>query len=181
MKVPVLCGLFCLCAFAAAGAADDARRSDTPAKRLSAEEIMARPRRKTVKMRVPDDTRLYIGSGVYDNCGRMYAGGFCFSYWSPEKLNYDEVLDLCVKEGVGNTLQFWQSNGTLLELARKAKKLGLYSTCIYSTATNGMAVKISSELGQSWIGHDFGERFSFSLYTDWKDRGVTLSALAEEY
>lgn len=181
MNVSVLCGLFCLCAFAAAGAADDARRSDTPAKRLSAEEIIARPRRKTVKMRVPDDTRLYIGSGVYDNCGRMYAGGFCFTYWSPEKLNYDEVLDLCVKEGVGNTLQFWQSNGTLLELARKAKELGLYSTCIYSTATNGMAAKISSELGQSWLGHDFGERFSFSLYTDWKDRGATLSALAEEY
>ena len=181
MNVSVLCGLFCLCAFAAAGAADDARLADTPAKRLSAEEIIARPRRKTVKMRVPDDTRLYIGSGVYDNCGRMYAGGFCFTYWSPEKLNYDEVLDLCVKEGVGNTLQFWQSNGTLLDLTRKAKELGLYSTCIYSTVTNGMAAKISSELGQSWLGHDFGERFSFSLYTDWKDRGATLSALAEEY
>ena len=180
MNVSVLCGLFCLCAFAAAGAAD-ARRADTPVKRLSAEEIIARPRTKTVKMRVPDDTRLYIGSGVYENCGRMYAGGFCFTYWSPEKLNYDEVLDLCVKEGVGNTLQFWQSNRTLLELARKAKELGLYSTCIYSTATNGMAAKISSELGQSWLGHDFGERFSFSLYKDWKDRGVTLSALAEEY
>ena len=181
MNGSVLCGLFCFCAFAAAGAADDARRADTPAKRLSVEEIVSKSRPKTVKMRVPDDTRLYIGSGVYENCGRMYAGGFCFTYWSPEKLNYDEVLDLCVKEGVGNTLQFWQSNRTLLELARKAKKLGLYSTCIYSTATNGMAAKISSELGQSWLGHDFGERFSFSLYTDWKDRGVTLRALAEEY
>ena len=181
MNGSVLCGLFCFCAFAAAGAADDARRADTPAKRLSAEEIVSKPRPKTVKMRVPDDTRLYIGSGVYENCGRMYAGGFCFTYWSPEKLNCEEIIDLCIKEGVGNTLQFWQSNRTLLELARKAKKLGLYSTCIYSTATNGMAAKISSELGQSWLGHDFGERFSFSLYTDWKDRGVTLRALAEEY
>ena len=108
-------------------------------------------------------------------------GGFCFTYWEPEKLDYDELIDLCVKEGVGNTLQFWQNNENLRDLALKAKARGLYSTCIYSSATNGLAREIVSSLGGSWIGYDFGERFTFSLYTDWKDRGVSLRALAGEY
>ena len=133
------------------------------------------------KVGVPSDTGLYIGSGVYANRGALKMGGFCFTYWEPEKLDYDEIIDLCVKEGVGNTLQFWQNDGQLLDLARKAKARGLYSTCIYSSGSNGVAAKVSSELGEKWIGYDFGERFSFTLYTDWKDRGVTLRALADEY
>ena len=28
-----------------------------------------------------------------------------------------------------------------------------------------------SELGQSWIGYDFGERFVFGIYDDWTGRG----------
>ena len=133
------------------------------------------------KVGVPSDTGLYIGSGVYANRGVLKMGGFCFTYWEPEKLDYDEIIDLCVKEGVGNTLQFWQNDGQLLDLARKAKARGLYSTCIYSSGSNGVAAKVSSELGEKWLGYDFGERFSFTLYTDWKDRGVTLRALADEY
>ena len=155
--------------------------ADAPAKVLTAEQILAAPRPKTVKSALPEDTRLYIGSGVYQNKGQMKAGGFCFTYWEPEKLDCDEIIDLCVKEGVGNTLQFWQSDEQLLDLVQKAKARGLYSTCIYSSATNGLARTITSRLGDFWIGYDFGERYNFSLYQNWDNRGTSLRALANEY
>ena len=155
--------------------------SDTPDKMLTVDEIIAAPRPKTVKTPLPEDARIYIGSGVYANKGTMKMGGFCFTYWEPDRLNYDEIVDLCAKEGVGNTLQFWQSNECLLDLARKAKARGLYSTCIYSSATNGLARRITSTLGDSWIGYDFGERYNFSLYQNWDNRGVSLQALVGEY
>ncbi|MBQ6137181.1 MAG: hypothetical protein IJI73_07400 [Kiritimatiellae bacterium] len=161
---------------------EDARiASDTPEKTLTVGEIVSAPRRKTSKTAVPDDARIYIGSGVYANRGVMRMGGFCFTYWEPEKLDYEGIIELCAREGVGNTLQFWQNNESLLDLARRAKERGLYSTCIYSSATNGLAREIASGLGSSWIGYDFGERFTFSLYTDWGNRGASLSALVEEY
>ena len=152
-----------------------------PSIRLSAEEIVEKPRVKKAKVPLPDDTRLYIGSGVYANEGKMKMGGFCFTYWEPEKLDYDEIIDLCVKEGVGNTLQFWQSGEKLFELTQKAKERGIYSTCIYSTATNGLSKKIVSSLEGLWLGYDFGERYNFSIYKNWDNRGVTLKDLACEY
>ena len=109
----------------------------------------------------------------------MNCGGFCFTYWNPTKLKYDELVDLCAKEEVGNTLQFWQNNDTLARLTRRATKLGLYSTCIYSRATNGIARAMTEELGDRWLGHDFGERYTFSLYQNWDNRGATLDALAD--
>jgi len=130
---------------------------------------------------LPKDTRIFIGSGVYKNGGQLKMGGFCFTYWEPEKLNFDELIDLCVKEGVGNTLQFWQNDEQLFDLARKAKSRGLYSTCIYSTATNGLARKITSSLGDFWIGYDFGERYSISLCRGLNSCGATLRALADDY
>ena len=181
LVVAAICSAaFCVTETAMGG--EDARvASDTPDKMLTVDEIIAAPRPKTVKTALPDDARIYIGSGVYANRGMMKFGGFCFTYWEPEKLNYDEIIDLCAKEGVGNTLQFWQSHENLLDLAKKAKARGLYSTCIYSAATNGLARKITSTLGDFWIGYDFGERYTFSLYTDWNNRGVSLRALVEEY
>jgi hypothetical protein len=157
------------------------RLSDTPSEALSSEQIVAKRRPIAAKVSLPDDTRIYIGSGVYSNGGKMKMGGFCFTYWEPERLSCEEAVDLCAKEGVGNTLQFWQSDEKLLELARRAKSRGLYSTCIYSTATNGLARAIASELGGYWLGHDFGERYNFSLYQNWDDRGETLRALVDEY
>ena len=159
----------------------EARKADTPEVMLSCGEIVARPRVKKEKTPLPSDAGIYIGSGVYGNNGKMKMGGFCFTYWEPEKLNLEEIVELCAREGVGNTLQFWQSNEKLHELALKAKELGLCSTCIYSTATNGLARKIASDLGPLWLGYDFGERYNFSLYNNWDNRGVTLEALAQEY
>ncbi|MBR3958075.1 MAG: hypothetical protein IKJ89_09520, partial [Kiritimatiellae bacterium] len=85
----------------AVGDGAGSRKSDAPGKRLTAEEIIAAPRPKTMKVGVPIDTGVYIGSGVYSNKGKMKNSGFCFTYWEPEKLDYDEIIDLCVKEGVG--------------------------------------------------------------------------------
>ena len=160
---------------------DTTRRADSPDKPLTSAEIVAKPRRATVKTPVPDLARIYIGSGVYGNNGGMNCGGFCFTYWNPTKLKYDELVDLCAKEEVGNTLQFWQNNDTLARLTRRATKLGLYSTCIYSRATNGIARAMTEELGDRWLGHDFGERYTFSLYQNWDNRGATLDALVDEY
>ena len=156
-------------------------KADTPEKPLTLGELASAPRRPTTKVAVPDDTGVYIGSGVYKHQGQMLMGGFCFTYWAPPTPTYDQVLEMCVNEGVGNTLQFWQSNDLLLDLARKAKAKGLYATCIYSDATNGIPKKVMSELGPSWIGYDFGERFVFGIYDDWTGRGKTLTALAENY
>ena len=172
-----------LAACVGAQASGDARRAaDTPDKLLSVEEILAAPRRKTVKTQVPADAGCYVGSGVYyGHSGRLARSGFCFTSWSPDKLDYNETFDLCLKEQVGNTLQFWSSGPQFLELARKAKDKGLYATCIYSTAPEGEIRPMVEQLGDRWLGHDFGERFNFSIYEDWGDRGATLGALVAEY
>lgn len=165
----------------AVGAPAVARASDAPDKVLTIAEMLARPRRATVKTPVPDDAGCYIGSGVYGNSGKMVFGGFCFTYWSPSKLQTQEIVDLCAREKVGNILQFWQGNEDLLRLTRRAAEKGLYSTCIYSSMTNGLARTMTDELGARWLGHDFGERYNFSIYQDWGGRGASLTALAEEY
>ena len=81
-----------------------ARKVDTPEKPLTIAEMLAKPRRATVKTPVPADAGCYIGSGVYRHKGGAFHTGFCFSYWSPDKLNYEEIVDHCAKEKVGNTL-----------------------------------------------------------------------------
>ena len=179
-------GFAALCAAAAFGAdkedsVHEPRNNDMYDPPLSMAEIVSRPRRKTVKTPLPEDLRAYIGSAVYEVSGRMNCGGFCFTAWTPKGIGPDEVIEIVAKEGVGNCIQFWQSNERLLELCRKAKAKGVYSTCIYSQATNGISRQIMEELGPKWIGYNFGERFVFGLYSNWENRGKTLSALAENY
>jgi len=154
---------------------------DMPERPLTMAEIVAKPRRATKPMALPADTGAYIGTATYALTGQMSCGGFCFTNWTPDRMPPEEVIDECVKEGVGNCLQFWQSNERLLALCRKAKAAGLYATCIYSQATNGIARQIMEELGPMWLGYNFGERYSFALYSNWESRGVTLAALAENY
>ncbi len=158
------------------------RRADTPDKVLSCEQIIAAPRRATEKMKLPARERIYIGSGVYDNThGGPYCGGFCFTYWTPKKPTCQEQVDLCAKEQVGNLLQFWQNGETLVDLTLRAKTNGLYTTCIYSRANRKQVAQLRQNLGDTWLGHDFGERYNFSLYQNWDNRGATLTKLAEEY
>ncbi len=163
---------------------DKTLREDTPDKPLTIAEIVAKPRRTTTKMVLPSDAegRIYVGSGVYRHAGpQLIKCGACFSRWEPGAPSYEGVVDLCAEEQVGNVLQFWQSGDTLLNLTSRAKEKGLYSTCIYSRATPEQVAKMRANLGETWLGHDFGERFSFSIYQKWENRGATLSLLAQEY
>ena len=132
------------------------------------------------KFPVPEDTGIYLGTGVYEESGRMLCGGFCFTYWEPGTLDPTGCVRLAAEEGFCNALQFWTNNERLRDLCRLAKENGIYSTCLASRATNGLARAIVEELGPSWIGYDFGERFSFALH-DRGERGGTLSSVAEEY
>ena len=175
------CGVMIASGLLAVGDDEKSRSADKPDQALTSAEIVAKPRPKTVKTHVHPETGVYIGSGVYANQGKMKCGGFGFTYWEPDKLDYDEILELCAKEEIGNTLQFWQGNEKLQRLSDKAKQLGLYSTVIYASATNGLAKKIVDNLGQSWLGYDFGERYNFSLYQNWDNRGVSLRVLVDEY
>ncbi len=163
---------------------DQRRTADKPEAALSCEQIAAAPRRPTQKTAMPSDEqgRIYIGSGVYSHGEtRMKLGGFCFTYWGVEKLSLDEIVELCAKEQVGNTLQFWQGAKDILRLGAKAKEKGIYSTCIYSGGTKEDSERLIPELGEHWLGYDFGERYNFSLYQDWENRGVSLRDLAAEY
>ena len=110
----------------------------------------------------------------------MLCGGFCFTYWEPGTLDPTGAVRLAAEEGFCNALQFWTNNERLRDLCRLAKENSIYSTCLASRATNGLARAIAEELGPSWIGYDFGERFSFALH-DRGERGGTLSSVAEEY
>ena len=132
------------------------------------------------KVPVPEDAGLYLGAGVYSPIGGMLCGGFCFTYWEPGTLDPTGAVELCAKEGFCNTLQFWQRGEKLRDLCRLAKEKGIYSTCIYSTATNGLARALVDELGSFWIGYDFGERYNFAL-NDLGERGGTLESVAAEY
>ena len=80
-----------------AGDKDESRREDTPERALTGVEIVAKKRPRTSRTPVPADTGIYVGSGVYANRGRMKMGGFCFTYWEPDKLDYDGIIDLCAK------------------------------------------------------------------------------------
>ena len=140
------------------------------------EEIVSAPRRPTSELALPDDVRIYVGSGVYSCFGKLLQTGFCFTYWEPGTLTPERIVDICAKEGVGNTLQFWQKDDQLLALAQKAKANGIYTTCIYSTATNGIPSRLSSELGSWYLGHDYGESFTFPVY---RDGGIGISSLRE--
>ena len=131
------------------------------------------------KVPVPEDAGLYLGAGVYSPIGGMLCGGFCFTYWEPGTLDPTGAVELCAKEGFCNTLQFWQRGEKLRDLCRLAKEKGIYSTCIYSTATNGLARALVDELGTFWIGYDFGERYNFAL-NDLGERGGTLESVAAD-
>ncbi len=155
-------------------------QEDAPANAMTGEQIAGLPRRKTVKTQMPAEG-IYIGSGVYPHGGKLNCTGFCFTYWAPYQTRLEDVVRLCKEEGVGNTLQFWQHDEKLLALAKEARKAGIYTTCIYSKATPEVSKRLIPELGKWYLGYDFGERYTFSIYKNWDDRGASLHALVSEY
>ncbi len=141
--------------------------------------IVRLPRRKTERRPLPPEGA-YIGSGVYPTSGHLLFTGLAFTYWSPERPALGEIVRLCKADNQGNTLQFWLSGGELVERAREAAAAGLYATCIYSAGTSAEARALAN-LGASYIGFDFGERYVFGLYDGnfSGDRGLSPKAAAK--
>ena len=128
---------------------------DRPDKTMTGEEIIAIPRRKTAKVKMPAEG-VYIGSGVYHHSGHINCTGFCFTYWSPHQARIEDVVRLCKEEGVGNTLQFGQNDEEMLSLAREARDAGIYTTLLYSNASPEISGRLIPELGEWYLGYDFG-------------------------
>ncbi len=105
---------------------------------------------------------LLLGTGVYDHVGRLICSGSVFTYWSPDYPLARETIDLIIKDNQGNTAQLWQGGQQLLDMAKDAISKGLYVTFIYSNASPEISAQFKS-LGDSYLGYDFGERFTFGL------------------
>ena len=121
---------------------------------------------------------IFIGSGVYPSSDGLMCPGLCFTYWVPDRPSASNVVDLCAKEECGNCLQFW--GGMLSQCGRYAASKGLYITTLCGWAPAGGPKAFIEELGDQWIGYDFGERFNFALGKDWGD-GCTLQMIADKY
>ncbi len=121
----------------------------------------------TNKIEMPENG-IFVGSGVYGHAGGkggVFCGGRCFSYWcSPDAPPYDGIVDLCLKENQGNLLQFWAKHDTLWKVMQEARDAGLYSVAFYADADVETSKKFKT-LGKSYLGYDFGERFSMSIYS----------------
>ncbi len=173
-------------AFAAAGlsAAGLSAAEAVPKTPSTAEEILAAPRRATRKTKLPAEG-IYIGSGVYPCGSRLQGTGFCFTYWEPKHPTYDETIDLCAKEQVGNLLQFWCGGNFGCNLARKARERGISSVFLYGTPgiSDADTKTFVAEMGDSYLGFDIGECFSMNvneLTPDAYAKG-DLQAFADRY
>ena len=156
---------------------------------LTAAEIAARPRRPTAKTKLPADSGIFIGSGVYPSLGRLRGTGYCFTYWEPKRPTYGETIELCAKEKVGNLLQFWRGGAAGVSLARMAREKGIASVFLYGIPgdTDGDTRRFAEEMGDWYLGYDFGERFSLNVNdrTEAASAGkagvTTLQTLADDY
>jgi hypothetical protein len=127
---------------------------------------------------------LFLGSGVYSHRGTLGMSGKAFTCWSPDYPSSRDVVNLMLKANQGNTLQFWQHDQDLLDLARAAVAQGIYVTCIYSKASPDVSAQLKS-LGDLYIGYDFGERYTFGIVDQKLPAGktpadVTLTDLTED-
>ena len=139
-------------------------RVKEPSVPRTADEIIALPRRATTKTKMPAEG-IYIGSGAYRCDGRLLLSGFCFTYWEPTYPKFEEQIDLCAKEKVGNLLQFWRGGNEGCKWARKAREKGLYSVFMYGQPgdSDEDTQKFVAELGDAYLGFDFGECFSMNV------------------
>ncbi len=125
---------------------------------------------------------IFIGSGAIDHTPGLVMSGANFTKWHPDGPRIRDIVDLCVRDKVGNTLQFWWRDGEeVLELARAAAAAGLYATFIYCDAPPEVAGRLIPELGDRYLGYDYGEHFSPSCYKKSDVEGMTLRELAKDY
>lgn len=148
------------------------------AKALPAAESKAKAQKRS-KMPLPPEG-IYIGSGVYHHSGCLNGTGFCFTYWAPEGPEMNKIVPLAKEHRTGNTLQFWQHGEELFKLAMQAKKAGLYTVCLYSSAPPEISKRLIPELGDWYLGYDFGERYNFALDSECGEN-PSLRLLVESY
>lgn len=117
----------------------------------------------TNKIELPPNG-VFIGSGIYSHTKTGVIGnGRCFTYWiPPQSPKFSEIVRLCLKENQGNLMQFWAKDEALWDLMKEAKEAGLYSIAFYADADETLSRKFE-ELGKSYLGYDFGERFSIAI------------------
>ena len=145
----------------------------------TAAEILKEKRPPAAPFELPPEG-VFVGSGCYDHSAKLKMSGFCFTYWEPEGPHLAEEIDLTLKEGVGNTMQWWASGAGLVSFAQKAAAKGLYSTCLGATATKEEIAELR-KLGLKWLGYDFGERYSFNFFHEIADPNPDLQTIADEY
>lgn len=124
------------------------------------------------KVKLPE-CGLFLGSGVYEHDGRLIGSGLAFTYWTPDYPSARETVDLIVRDNQGNTAQFWQHGQALLAMARAAVEQGLYVTFLYSDAPPEVAARFK-DMGEHYLGYDFGERYTFGIYDQELPAGKTL-------
>ncbi len=108
---------------------------------------------------------VFIGSGIYGHTNPCTCGGRCFSYWTaPTAPKHEEIVKLCLEQNQGNLMQFWAHGETLFKLMQEAKEAGLYSLPLYSDAPEEISRRFK-ELGEFYLGFDFGESFTMGLYS----------------
>ena len=126
----------------------------------------------TEKVKMPA-CGLFLGSGIYDHNARLVGSGKAFTYWSPDYPSAKESVNLIVEANQGNTAQIWQNNELMMELAESAKAQGLYITFLYSNAEPEISARLKN-LGEQYLGYDFGERYTFGIYDQDLPAGKTL-------
>ncbi len=133
------------------------------AKAKAAPEAASEKKYFTNTIEMPENG-VFVGSGVYPHNPGVLCGGRCFSYWcSPDAPKYHEIVQRCLEDNQGNLLQFWAKDDALWNMMQEAEKAGLYSVAFYANAPEETSKKFKT-LGKSYLGYDFGERFSMSFY-----------------
>ncbi len=136
----------------------------TAAKKPVAKKAAAPKKYFTNKIEMPENG-VFVGSGVYPHNPGVYCGGRCFSYWcSPDAPKHNEIVQKCLEDNQGNLLQFWAKDDALWNMMQEARDAGLYSVAFYASAPEETSKKFKT-LGKSYLGYDFGERFSMALYS----------------
>lgn len=132
---------------------------------LTGEEIISKARAKVSPPSLPKEG-LFFGSASYGDdsnpkCLTLGYTGHAHCRWMGARPTPSDQIKLTISEELGNTLQFWQKNDYLYDLAAEAKDWGVYSMNIYANDNPVVAKKLSA-LGNYWLGYDTGEVFHWS-------------------
>ncbi len=109
---------------------------------------------------------VFFGSASYGDESNPKQLSLCYTghahcrWVGPHPAPLDQIR-ITAEEGLGNCMQFWQSDEKLARYVRAAARRGIYSMNIYSDAAPEQVKSIVS-VGKFWLGHDSGECFHWS-------------------